>query len=66
MALEDVLVAHVREEEAELFPRITSVLDEEEQNELSHSLLNLREELVSGPSSLSGSERLLEVPRWDS
>jgi hemerythrin-like domain-containing protein len=64
-ALEDLLVAHVREEEAETFPRLTSVLDEEAQNELSHSLLNLREELAPGTSAVSGSERLLEEPRWD-
>jgi iron-sulfur cluster repair protein YtfE (RIC family) len=65
-ALEDLLVAHVREEEAEIFPRIISMLDEEEQSELSQSFLDLREELVPGTSSVSGSERLLEEPRWDS
>jgi hemerythrin-like domain-containing protein len=64
-ALEDLLVAHVREEEAEIFPRITSALDEEEQQELSHSFLDLREELDPGASTVSGSERLLEEPRWD-
>lgn len=64
-ALEDLLVAHVQEEEAEIFPRITSALDAEEQTELSHALLALREELAPRPSPLSGSERLLEEPRWD-
>lgn len=64
-ALEDLLVAHVQEEEAEIFPRIASALDQEEQTELSHSLLMLREELVPSPSPVSGSERLLEEPRWD-
>jgi hemerythrin-like domain-containing protein len=65
-ALEDLLVAHVREEEAEIFPRITSALDEEEQEELSHSFLNLREELDPRANTVSSGERLLEEPRWDS
>jgi len=66
IALEDLLVAHVHEEEVGLFPRITSAIDEEEQHELRHSFLKLREELSPGTRSLSGSERLLEAPRWDS
>ncbi|KFE68624.1 Hemerythrin HHE cation binding domain protein [Hyalangium minutum] len=65
-ALEDLLVAHVQEEEAEIFPRLTSALDQEEQTELSHSFLMLREELALSPRTVSGSERLFEEPRWDS
>ncbi|HYH98076.1 hemerythrin domain-containing protein [Hyalangium sp.] len=65
MALEDLLVAHVREEEVELFPRLVSALDQEEQHGLSHSFLNLRDELVPESNAASGSERLLEEPRWD-
>jgi hemerythrin-like domain-containing protein len=65
VALEDLLVAHVREEEVELFPRLVSALDQEEQHSLSHSFLNLRDELVPETHTLAGSERLLEEPRRD-
>jgi hemerythrin-like domain-containing protein len=62
-ALEDLVVAHVREQEVETFPRITSALDTEEQEELHQAFLSLREELVSKADAVSGSERWLEEPR---
>jgi hemerythrin-like domain-containing protein len=64
-ALEDLLVAHVREEEAETFPRLQLTLDEEEQDELRRALAGLREQLLSRPYPLSASEPLLEEPRGD-
>lgn len=64
-ALEDLLVAHVREEEAETFPRLTSTLDEEEQEGLHRALLALREELNAPAHALSSREPLLEEPRGD-
>jgi hemerythrin superfamily protein len=65
MALEDLLVAHAREEEVELFPRLASALDQEEQHDLSHSFLKLRDGLLPAANGSAGSERLHEVPRWD-
>jgi sulfite reductase beta subunit-like hemoprotein len=62
-ALEDLVVAHVREAEAETFPRLISALDTHEQDELHQALLTLREELGSKTDTVSGSERLLEAPR---
>lgn len=63
MALEDLIVAHVREEEVETFPRLTSALDAGARDELHQALLTLREELVSKSDTVSGSERLFEAPR---
>jgi hypothetical protein len=62
-ALEDLVVAHVREEEVETFPRLLSALHPKEQEELHQALLTLREELCSKSDTVSGSERLLEEPR---
>ena len=53
-ALEDLVVAHARQQEAETFPRLTSTLDEEAQQELRRALL-----------ALSGSVLLLEEMRGD-
>jgi hemerythrin-like domain-containing protein len=64
-ALEDLVVAHARQEEAETFPRLTSTLGEEEQEELRHALLLLSEELLTPADALSGSVRLLEETRRD-
>lgn len=58
-------MAHAQEEEAEVFPRLRSALEPEEQTGLSHALLRLREALAPTPSPVSGSERLLEEPRSD-
>lgn len=63
MALEDLVVAHVREQEAETFPRLASTLQAQEQDELHQAILMLREELVSRADTVSGGERLLEAPR---
>lgn len=62
-ALEDQVVAHVREQEAETFPRLSSTLDAQEQDELHQALLILREELAPRADTVSGGERLLEAPR---
>jgi hypothetical protein len=62
-ALEDQVVAHVRAQEAETFPRLSSTLEAQEQDELHQAILSLREELVSRADTVSGGERLLEEPR---
>jgi len=62
-ALEDQVVAHVREQEAETFPRLSSTLDSQEQDELHQAFLILREELVPRPDTVAGGDRLLEAPR---
>ncbi|WP_224371511.1 hemerythrin domain-containing protein [Hyalangium versicolor] len=53
-ALEDLIVAHARQEELETFPRLDATLEPEEQDSLRRALLGLREQLLSRPSSLSG------------
>jgi hemerythrin-like domain-containing protein len=65
-ALEDLVVAHAREEELETFPRLTATLDEEEQEELRRALLGTQEDLLSRDHAPAGSEPLLEEPRWSS
>ncbi len=62
-ALEDLIVAHVREQEAEIFPRLVSALDPQEQDDLHQALLTQREDLVPRSDAVSGSERLLGAPR---
>jgi hypothetical protein len=62
-ALEDQVVAHVREQEAETFPQLSSTLDAQEQDELHQAILTLREELAPRADAVSGGERLLEAPR---
>jgi hypothetical protein len=62
-ALEDLIVAHVREAEVETFPRLSSALDAQEQEELHEALLALREELVSKPDTMPDGERLFDEPR---
>ncbi|MBN1208263.1 MAG: hemerythrin domain-containing protein [Myxococcaceae bacterium] len=64
-ALEDLVVAHAREEELETFPRLTSTLDEEEQEALRRALLGMRGDLLARAHALPGSEPLLEAPRWE-
>ncbi|HEX8704174.1 MAG TPA: hemerythrin domain-containing protein [Myxococcaceae bacterium] len=69
MALEDLLVAHMREEEEQTFPRLVMVLDAGEQEELRHALETLRDELASQPRSWLENPSLLDgvshEPRWD-
>lgn len=62
-ALEDQVVAHVRAQEAETFPRLSSTLDPQERDGLHQAILALREALVSRADAVSGGERLLEAPR---
>jgi hypothetical protein len=62
-ALEDQVVAHVREQEAETFPRLAATLEAQEQDELHQAILILREELVSRADTVLGGERLFEASR---
>lgn len=64
-ALEDLVVAHVREEEAETFPRLLSILDSGEQDELRRAFSGLNEQLLSGARGLSGGVPLFEEPLGD-
>ncbi len=64
-ALEDLVSAHVREEERETFPRLLSTLEAGEQDELRRAFSSLREQLLSGVHGLSGNEPLLEEPLGD-
>jgi hypothetical protein len=61
MALEDLLVAHVREEEEQTFPRLVVMLDAGEQEELRHALETLREELFSPQGRLMNQDGTSEV-----
>jgi hypothetical protein len=63
-ALEDLLVAHTREEEAETFPRLATALTEEEQERLRRALADMDEELSASAPRRSGPKRLLETSRW--
>jgi hemerythrin-like domain-containing protein len=63
--LEDLVVAHVREEEAETFPRLLSLLDSGEQDELRRAFSGLSEQLLLGARGLSGEEPLFEEPLGD-
>lgn len=69
MALQDLLVAHVREEEEQTFARLVTVLDAGEQEELRRNLEALRDELVSQSRSWLENPALLDgtahEPRWD-
>lgn len=64
-ALEDLVVAHVREEEVETFPLLLSSLDQQEQDELHRAFSSMREQLLSGAPGLSGNVPLLEEPLGD-
>jgi hemerythrin-like domain-containing protein len=61
MALEDLLVAHVREEEEQTFPRLVVMLDAGEQEELRHALETMRDELFSPQGRLMSHEGTSEV-----
>jgi len=61
MALEDLLVAHVREEEEQTFPRLVVMLDAGEQEELRHALETLRDELFSPHGRLMNQDGTSEV-----
>jgi len=69
LALEDLLVAHVREEEEQTFPRLMRELNAGEQEELRHALMALRDELSSGAHAWPGNSSLRDgashEPRWD-
>ena len=64
-ALEDLVVAHVRQEEGETFPLLLSTLNQGEQDELRRAFSALSEQLFSGARGLSGSEPLFEETRGD-
>lgn len=67
-ALEDLLVAHVREEEEQSFPLVMTDLDAGEQQELRDGLEALRDELSQAqayPASPSALEGTSPEPRWD-
>lgn len=64
-ALEDLLVAHARAEELEIFPRLSATLDARQQEALHRGLLGLREQLLARTSLLSDSEPSLPEPRGD-
>ena len=59
-ALEDLVVAHVREEEVETFPLLLSALDQREQDELRQAFSTLREQMLLRVPSLSVNEPLFE------
>jgi hemerythrin-like domain-containing protein len=65
LALEDLVVAHVREEEEQTFARLATALDQGEQEELRHALETLRDELSSHERSWMQNPALLNEPRWD-
>lgn len=69
MALEDLLVAHVREEEAKTFPLLMTGLEQGEREQLRHALEALRDELSSPPHAYSGHPSLRDgtahQPGWD-
>lgn len=68
MALEDLLVAHVREEEEQTFPLVMTDLDAGEQQELRDGLEALRDELSQAqayPASPSLLDATAHEPRWD-
>ncbi|MFL5347480.1 MAG: hemerythrin domain-containing protein [Hyalangium sp.] len=64
-ALEDLVVAHARQEEVETFPLLLAILEPGEQDELRRAFSTLREQLLSGAPSLSGNQPLLEEPLGD-
>lgn len=64
-ALEDLIVAHVREEEAQTFPRLLTVMDEGEQDELRRAFESLREELSAHAQVWPPANTAVSAPRWD-
>jgi hemerythrin superfamily protein len=64
IALEDLLVAHMREEEEQTFARLATALDAGEQEELRHALEAFRDELSSQPRSWLERPASHE-PHWD-
>jgi hypothetical protein len=67
LTLEDRVVAHVQATEHLLLPRLSTVLDSGELEELGHDLALTYEELLerSQPSPASGRGALLEALHWD-
>lgn len=64
-ALEDLLVAHVHEEEQQTFSRLLTVLDEGEQDELRRALEALREEQTSSARAWPQNHPLMPTSRWE-
>jgi hypothetical protein len=63
-ALEDLLVAHVQEEEEALFARIATGLNPREGEELLRALEASLEELGGLLGSAAGGPPVLDAPRW--
>ena len=68
MALKDVVMAHVQEEEAQDFPRLQGALRNEEQEELQRAMERTHAELLrdlQGMPAPVGAMPILEPLRWD-
>jgi hemerythrin-like domain-containing protein len=68
LALKDLVMAHVQEEEAHLFPRLQATLAPHEQEELTHVLEHTQQELehdMHGMPAPPGALPILEPLRWD-
>jgi molybdopterin converting factor small subunit len=65
MALQDLWVAHVREEQEQTFPLLMTELAADEQQELRHALEASREELSPDTRAWMQNPTLLNVPSWD-
>ena len=68
LALKDVVMAHVQEEEAQDFPRLQAALELHEQEELQRSLERTHAELLRdmhGMPAPVGAMPILEPLRWD-
>ncbi|MBF5045389.1 hemerythrin domain-containing protein [Aggregicoccus sp. 17bor-14] len=68
LALKDVVMAHVQEEEAQDFPRLQAALEPHEQEELQRSLERTHVELLRdmhGMPAPVGAMPILEPLRWD-
>jgi hemerythrin superfamily protein len=66
-ALEDLVVAHFQEEENAILPRLRTVLDAQQQDDLRRDLSATREELLARAQGfhVPGRGPLLESLRWD-
>jgi hemerythrin-like domain-containing protein len=65
VALEDLVLAHVRKEESQLFPLLSAALNASEQAELRRALDNLRAELSAPAGSWPPSLSTFNEPSWD-
>jgi hemerythrin-like domain-containing protein len=64
-ALEDLIVAHMRQEEAETFPRLSSLLGQDEQEALRRALWSQHEQWLSSTGPVSATGPLLDEPRGE-